>query len=68
MTMKAHKGAITLEEEILTVEEAASFLRIGKRSLYRLVKEGKVPGKKVLNKWRFEKKRLREWIRQEDGE
>ena len=57
-----------MEEEILTVEEAASFLRIGKRSLYRLVKEGKVPGKKVLNKWRFEKKRLREWIRQEDGE
>lgn len=56
-----------MEREILTVGEAASFLRIGKRSLYRLVKEGKVPGKKVLNKWRFEKERLREWVREGDG-
>ncbi len=56
-----------MEREILTVSEAASFLRIGKRSLYKLVKEGKVPGKKVLNKWRFEKECLREWVREGDG-
>ena len=53
-----------MEKEILTIEEAAKFLQIGKRSLYRLVKEGKVPGKKVLNKWRFEKESLKAWIRE----
>jgi len=56
-----------MEKEILTIEQAASFLQIGKKSLYRLVKEGVVPGKKVLNKWRFERERLKEWVRQGDG-
>ena len=56
-----------MEKEILTIEEASSFLQIGKRSLYRLVKEGKVPGKKVLNKWRFEKESLKAWVREGNG-
>ncbi len=55
-----------MEKEIMTIKEASSFLQIGKRSLYRLVKDGKVPGKKVLNKWRFEKESLKNWIRKGD--
>ena len=51
-----------MEKEILTIEEAAAYLQIGKRSIYKLVKDGKIPGKKILNKWRFEKKSLREWV------
>ena len=51
-----------MEKEILTIEEAAAYLQIGKRSIYKLVKDGRIPGKKVLNKWRFEKKSLREWV------
>jgi len=53
-----------MDNEILTIEEAADYLKIGKRSLYKLAKEGRVPGKKVLNKWRFEKESLREWVRE----
>ena len=51
-----------MEKEILTIEEAAAYLQIGKRSIYKLAKEGKIPGKKVLNKWRFEKESLRLWV------
>lgn len=51
-----------MEKEILTIEEAAGYLQIGKRSIYKLAKEGKIPGKKVLNKWRFEKESLRLWV------
>ncbi|MBW1805934.1 MAG: helix-turn-helix domain-containing protein [Deltaproteobacteria bacterium] len=51
-----------MEKEILTIEEAAAYLQIGKRSIYKLAKEGKIPGKKVLNKWRFEKESLRTWV------
>ena len=51
-----------MEKEILTIEEAAAYLQIGKRSIYKLAKEGKIPGKKVLNKWRFEKESLRQWV------
>jgi len=56
-----------MEKEILTIEEAAGFLQIGKRSLYKLAKQGKVPGKKILNKWRFEKESLKAWIREGNG-
>jgi excisionase family DNA binding protein len=51
-----------MEKEILTIEEAAEYLKIGKRSIYKLAKDGKIPGKKVLNKWRFEKDSLRAWV------
>jgi excisionase family DNA binding protein len=50
-------------QEILTIEEAAEYLRLGKRSVYKLAKSGKLPAKMVLNKWRFEKEALREWVR-----
>jgi len=53
-----------MEKEILTIEEAAAYLQIGKKSLYKLVREKKIPGKKVLNKWRFEKESLRKWIKE----
>lgn len=56
-----------MEKEILTIEEAAELLQIGKRSLYKLAKEGRIPGKKILNKWRFEKESLKSWIRSGNG-
>ena len=53
-----------MEKEIMTIEEAAAYLQIGKRSLYKLAKDGKIPCKKVLNKWRFGKETLRMWVSQ----
>ena len=57
-----------MSKEIMTIEEAARYLQIGKRSLYNLVKSGKIPGKKVLNKWRFEKESLRTWVGEKGAE
>lgn len=54
------------KREILTIHEAAAYLQIGTRSLYKLAREGKIPGKKVLNKWRFERESLKAWIRGSD--
>jgi excisionase family DNA binding protein len=51
-----------MDKDILTIEDAAKYLQMGKRSLYKLAKEGKIPCKKVLNKYRFEKETLREWV------
>ena len=56
-----------MEKQILTIDEAADFLQIGKRSVYKLAKAGKMPAKKVLNKWRFEKESLRQWVGQSKG-
>ena len=35
-------------KDILTIEEAAAFLKIGKRSVYKLVKAGEIPGRKIF--------------------
>lgn len=51
------------DNDILTIEEAAEYLRLGKRSVYKLAKAGKLPAKMVLNKWRFERESLRDWVR-----
>ena len=52
----------TQEKEILTIDEAAKLLKLGKRSVYQLAKKKKIPAKKVLNKWRFEKTALIDWV------
>ncbi len=56
-----------MDKEILTIEEAAQYLQIGKRSLYRLANAGRIPAKKVLNKWRFDKESLKTWVRRGDA-
>jgi excisionase family DNA binding protein len=48
--------------DILTIEEAAEYLQMGKRSIYKLAKAKKIPAKMVLNKWRFVKDELRQWV------
>ena len=50
------------KNDILTIEEAAEYLSLGKRSIYKLVKLKKIPHKKVLNKFRFVKEDLRGWV------
>jgi excisionase family DNA binding protein len=47
---------------ILTIEEAACLLKVGVRAMYKLVNQGKIPARKVLNKWRFEKNAVLDWI------
>ena len=51
-----------MDKEILTIQEAAEFLQLSKRSVYKLPRERKIPGRKILNKWRFEKENLRGWL------
>ena len=49
-------------KEILTLEEAAEYLSLGNRSIYKLIKEKKIPYKKVLNKFRFVRQDLKDWV------
>ena len=45
---------------ILTVKEVAQYLRIGERSVYKLIKQGKIPAVRILNKWRVDKTQIDE--------
>jgi len=47
------------KETILTVREAAKYLRIHPITLYRLLEKDKVPGAfKIGNQWRLKKERI----------
>ncbi len=47
---------------IFTLDEVASYLKVGKRTVYRLVSEGKIPAFKVGGTWRFRQTELDQWI------
>jgi excisionase family DNA binding protein len=48
--------------EILTPREAAEYLSVHVRTIYRLAKNGDIPGRKVGGSWRFKKNALDEWL------
>ena len=48
--------------EILNVEEVAQMLHLHVMTIYRLVKEGKLPGFKVGGRWRFHHSALEDWM------
>ena len=48
--------------EILTMDELAVYLKIPKSTLYKLVREGKVPSQKVGRHWRFRKTLVDNWL------
>lgn len=50
------------ENEIYTVKEVASYLKLAEKTAYRLASEGKLPGFKVGGSWRFRKQDIDSWI------
>ena len=50
------------EREILTVDQVANYLMISKKSVYKLVKEKKLPAYKVMSKLRFSRDIVRNWV------
>ena len=51
-----------IEGEILTLEEVATYLKAGKRTVYRLAQEGAIPAFKLGGNWRFRRAELDRWI------
>jgi len=49
-------------KEIMTPHEAAEYLKLNVRTIYRLVKNGSLPGHKVGRRWRFKKDVLEKWL------
>ena len=45
-----------MKRDIMTAIQVADYLQISKKSVYNLVKDGKLPAAKVLSRLRFSKK------------
>jgi len=48
--------------EILTIDELSLYLKIPKSTLYKIVREGKIPSQKVGRHWRFRKVAINAWL------
>lgn len=49
-------------DEILTIDEVATYLKAGKRTVYRLAASGELPAFKLGGTWRFRRGELDQWI------
>ena len=48
--------------DILTIVELAAYLKIPTSTLYKLVREGKIPSQKIGRHWRFRKGAIDRWL------
>lgn len=49
-------------DTLMTIEEVASYLRLSKDTVYRMVQKGKIPASKVGMQWRFRRSDLDLWL------
>ena len=49
-------------DQVFTIQELSKYLRIAESSLYKLVREGKIPGQKIGKTWRFYKPAIDSWL------
>ncbi len=55
-------------EDICTLDEVAAYLKVGKRTVYRLAAAKKIPAFKVGGTWRFSRADIDSWIKQQSME
>jgi len=48
--------------DVLTIGELAAYLKIPKSTLYKLVREGRIPSQKIGRHWRFRKGAIDRWL------
>ena len=50
--------------ELITLEEVADYLRVTKKTIYRLLEKHQIPSTKVGHQYRFDKRDVDDWLRQ----
>ncbi len=54
--------------DVLTIEELSHYLRISKSTLYKQVRERKIPCQKIGRRWRFHKDAIDRWLEEKGSE
>lgn len=55
-------GMTARQQAIFTLDELATYLKVGKRTLYRLAAHGEIPAFKLGGTWRFRQSEIDQWI------
>lgn len=51
-----------MQDDILTIEEVASYLRVSDRTVYDWAQKGEIPAGKIGTVWRFKKSEVEKWV------
>lgn len=51
-----------MTDQILTLKEVATYLKLAEKTAYKLAAAGKLPGFKVGGSWRFKREDIDHWI------
>lgn len=66
------QGEVIGQPVIMTIDQVASYLQIGKRTIYAMAAAGEMPAAKVGDQWRFFRPEIDRWLirlsRQNTGE
>ena len=52
---------MALQEEVFTIKELSDHLRVHPTTIYRLLRQGRLPGFRVGSNWRFNRTAIEQW-------
>jgi excisionase family DNA binding protein len=58
--------AVAADAEVMTLEEAAGFLRLTPEAVKQLAETQRIPARRIGDAWRFSRPALAEWLKGED--
>ncbi|CAB5682829.1 DNA-binding protein [Providencia rettgeri] len=57
-----------MSEQIMTVKDVASYLKLNERTVYRMATSAKIPAFKVGTSWRFKREDIEKWIEEQKND
>jgi excisionase family DNA binding protein len=54
-------------QDVLTLDEVAKYLRLPKETVERQAFQGRIPGRRIEESWRFLKKAIDHWLESHDS-
>lgn len=57
-----------MSDEILTVQEVATLLKVADKTVYTMAQRGEIPAFKVRGQWRFRRADIDSWIAKQTRE
>ena len=54
-------------KQVMTVKDVASYLDVHPMTIYKYVKDGRIPAFKIGNSWRIRKDSMQKWIKQNEN-
>jgi PTS system nitrogen regulatory IIA component len=51
-----------MDDDILTIDEVAKYLRVSERTVYDWAQKGEIPAGKIGTAWRFKKIEIEKWV------